>query len=84
MKVKIVIDTRVEGQEGMNRSPIWEGELEILNEEEYLMMISVMAEGEMQPICQIPFALGLGHYVWVPPRMEPPIQYNYPESRDNF
>lgn len=67
MKIRIVIDTHVEGEEGMHRSPIWEGEIEIHNDKEYITLISVMAEGEPQPICQIPFAIGIGHYIWVPP-----------------
>jgi hypothetical protein len=67
MKVRIMIDTQVNGEEGMHRSKIWEGDLEILNKQEYLTMVSVIAEGEPQPICQIPFALGIGHYIWVPP-----------------
>jgi hypothetical protein len=76
MRIKMVIDTHKEGEEGNHRSVVWEGELEILDKREYLMMISVMAEGEMQPICQIPFAVGMGHYLWVPPdpKEDPPIE----------
>lgn len=67
MKVKIIINTRKAVERGEHRSPIWEGELEILDKEEYLTMISIMADGELQPICQIPFAIGVGHYLWIPP-----------------
>jgi hypothetical protein len=65
MKVKIVINTRKEGQGSDNRSLLWEGELEIKDKTEYLTMISVLAEGQPQPICQIPFAIGIGHYLWI-------------------
>ena len=67
MKIQIIIDTHVEGENGNHRSEVWKGEMEILNKQEYLVMISVMAEGQPQPICQIPFAIGHGHYIWVPP-----------------
>jgi hypothetical protein len=66
MKVRITIDTQVQGENGTHRSKIWEGELDILNHTEYLTMVSVIAEGEPQPICQVPFAIGIGHYIWVP------------------
>lgn len=67
MKVKIIINTRHAEQHGDNRSQIWEGELEIKDHQEYLTMVSVMAEGQPQPICQVPFAIGIGHYQWIPP-----------------
>jgi hypothetical protein len=67
MKCQIVIETRQAEQEGNNRSKIWEGELEIKDKDEYLMLISVLAEGQPQPICQVPFAIGIGHYLWIPP-----------------
>ena len=67
MKVKMVIETRQAEQEGNNRSQIWEGELDIKDKDEYLMMVSVIAEGQPQPICQVPFAIGIGHYLWIPP-----------------
>ena len=70
MKVKIVIDTAHAEDGGKHRSQIWEGELEIKDKNEYLMMISVMAEGQPQPICQVPFAIGIGHYLWIPPDHE--------------
>ena len=83
MKISIIISTIQEGQTESNRSKVWEGELEILRDQEYLTMISVMAEGEMQPICQIPFALGIGHYVWIAPdNTENTEREEFPESRD--
>jgi hypothetical protein len=70
MKVRIVINTRRAEQDGDNRSTIWEGELEIKDKDEYLTMISVIGEGQPQPICQVPFAIGIGHYLWIPPDKE--------------
>ena len=70
MKIKMVINTRRAEETTDNRAEIWSGELEIKDQTEYLMMISVMAEGQPQPICQIPFAVGIGHYLWVPPDRE--------------
>ena len=70
MKCQIIIDTIVDGEDGLHRSKIWEGELEILDKHEYLVLVSVMAEGELHPICQIPFAKDIGHFVWIPPGMD--------------
>lgn len=70
MKVKIVINTSDAEGHGIRRSEIWNGEMEILDKKEYLVMISVIGEGQPQPICQIPFAMGIGHYLWVPPDKE--------------
>lgn len=67
MKVSMIITTRKAEENGEHRSKIWEGELEIKDATEYLMMISVIAEGVNEPICQIPFAKGIGHYEWIPP-----------------
>lgn len=67
MKISMIITTAKAEENGTHRSKIWEGELEILDETEYLMMVSVMAEGQPQPICQVPFAIGIGHYLWIPP-----------------
>lgn len=79
MKVRIVIDT-VEVSGGITsklRSEVWSGDLEILRDKEYLTRISILGHGEPQPICQIPFAIGIGHYLWIPPD-------NYPESESDF
>lgn len=77
MKAKIVIMTAsVESGEytGMRHSEIWSGELEILDDREYLVKMSVIGEGMEHPIVDIPFATGIGHWHWVPDR-EP---FNYP------
>lgn len=66
MKVSMIITTRKAEENGTHRSKVWEGELEIKDDTEYLMMISVIAEGVNEPIVQVPFAKGIGHYVWVP------------------
>ena len=67
MNVKIIITTMKAEENGTHRSLVWEGELDIKDKTEYLTMISIMGEGEPQPICQIPFAIGIGHYLWIPP-----------------
>ena len=67
MKIKIIINTRKADQESDNRSVVWEGDLEILDKEEYLMKILMIGEGQPQPLCDIPFAIGIGHYLWFPP-----------------
>lgn len=70
MKVSIIITTKKAEESGEHRSKVWEGELEILDNTEYLTMISVIGEGQPQPICQVPFAIGIGHYLWIPPDPE--------------
>lgn len=67
MKVSIIITTQKAEESGMHRSKVWEGEIEILDHQEYLTMISIMGEGQPQPICQVPFAIGIGHYLWIAP-----------------
>lgn len=67
MKIKIVINTRKAEESGNKRAVVWEGELEILDKEEYLVMISMIGEGQPQPLCMVPFAIGVGHYLWIPP-----------------
>ncbi len=75
MKVKIVIQTweSTPTENVFNvkfrrrQSEVWSGELDIVNEQEYLAKISIIAEGEPQPIADIPFAIGIGHYMWIPP-----------------
>lgn len=66
MKVSIIITTKKPEENGTHRSKVWEGILDIKDDTEYLMLISVIAEGVNEPICQVPFAKGIGHYVWVP------------------
>ena len=66
----MVITTQKAEESGQHRSVIWEGDLEILDENEYLMMISMIGEGQPQPLVTVPFGLGIGHYVWIPPNNE--------------
>lgn len=70
MKIRIQIQTQKEGEDGSHRAEIWSGDMEILDHKEYLTLISIIGEGELHPICQVPFAKGIGHYIWVPPDIE--------------
>jgi hypothetical protein len=76
MKVKIVINT-VEVNDGKvseeDRSEVWSGELDILRENVYLTKLSIIAEGEPQPICDIPFSLATGYWAWIPPNRDEPF-----------
>jgi len=65
MKAKIVITTADESGDH-KRSEIWAGEMEILDKTEYLLRFSVIAEGQPQPLVDVPFALGMGHWIWLP------------------
>jgi hypothetical protein len=79
MRVKIVIntwtDTRTEEERAQpyyykgyrSVSQVWAGEMDILSDKEYLTKVSVIAEGQAHPICDIPFAIGIGHWLWCPP-----------------
>lgn len=79
MKAKIVIntwvDTRTEEEQHMaffvkgyaETSEVWSGELEIIPKGVYLLKMSVIAEGEPHPIVEVPFSIGIGHWLWVPP-----------------
>lgn len=78
MKIRIIInsyrDTRT--QEEMERpfyikgqistSEVWRGDLDILSDREYLTKISIIADGISHPICDIPFGVGIGHWMWIP------------------
>lgn len=67
MKVKIIIET-MENMPGTTRkSEIFNGELDIKPEGEYLTKISVIAEGYPHPICDVPFSPMTGHWRWYPP-----------------
>lgn len=33
----------------------------------YLMKISMFVNGTEQPVCDVPFAIGIGHWLWIPP-----------------
>jgi hypothetical protein len=80
MKVKIIIQTWENVPNDSNepfktkfrrrQSEVWSGELEILQENEYLAKLSIIAEDEPQPIVDIPFATGIGYYMWIPPQYD--------------
>lgn len=70
MKAKIVITTAsVEDAEyrGRRRSEIWSGDMDILDDREYLLRFCIIVEGQPQPIVDVPFAIGIGQWVWIPP-----------------
>lgn len=71
MKVKIVINTMTidnEAEVSTKRwSEVWSGEMDILEEGEYLTKISLIAEGQAHPICDVPFSIMEGYWQWVPP-----------------
>lgn len=67
MQIRIVINSVNEpGSEEENRSEVWSGDIEILDGTIYITKISILGDGQPQPICDIPFAIGKGYYVWVP------------------
>lgn len=79
MQVRIIIksfvDTRTEEERSIpfyvkgrpEFSEVWRGDLDINDQDTYLTMISIIADGVAHPICDIPFAIGVGHWLWVPP-----------------
>lgn len=71
MKIKIIINSieSAPEQQGywQHSTEVWSGEMDILEEGTYLTKISLIAEGQPQPICDIPFSLNSGYYMWVPP-----------------
>lgn len=79
MKVRIIVnswvDDRTKEEQSQpffvkghpENSEVWRGDMEILGENVYLLRLSVLADGEPQPICDVPFSLGSGYYMWVPP-----------------
>lgn len=74
VKIRIIINTtKVSVKEDgkivhseMRSAEVWQGDLEILEDNEYLTKISILGEGQAHPICDIPFALGTGWWMWVP------------------
>lgn len=81
MKCKIIINTLNypdEGDSYMASSEIWSGELELLNEHEYLMKLSLIAEGKEHPLCDMPFGIDIGHWRWFNGNKEkdPPMYAN--------
>jgi hypothetical protein len=79
MRLKIIINTFVDTRtkeeikdpfyvKGHNEMvQVWSGDLDIKEDNVYLTKVSMIAEGIAHPICDIPFAIGLGHYLWIPP-----------------
>lgn len=69
MKIKIVVNGMegIPGQPGCIRhsAEVWSGEMNIA-EGIYVTKISVIAEGEPHPICDVPFSLTEGHWMWIP------------------
>jgi len=75
MKIKFLMNA-LEGDPSnppmmLTRAQIWEGEMEIPNGV-IVCKVSVIAEGEAHPICDIPFSLNLGHWQWHPPEIPMP------------
>jgi hypothetical protein len=76
MKAKIVIyDITLTGKQPENpfqftghrtARVVWEGDLDISEEGQYITKLSIYAEGQPQPICDVPFSLGTGHYQGIP------------------
>lgn len=66
MKIKIMINSRIAEEPADRRSVIWEGELEIKDGEEYLTKVSIIGEGQPQPLVEVPFGINVGHYLWIP------------------
>ena len=77
MKCKLIITTAKEGENGRHRAQLWEGEIELKDKTEYLAMVTLLAEGQEHPICQIPFAMGIGHWHWIP---DAPEEWDYGET----
>lgn len=78
MKIKIVVNSvRTYGEDGSvsldsirtqkSFIEVWSGEMDILDDREYLTKISIIAEGVEHPICDVPFAVGVGYWQWVGP-----------------
>lgn len=53
-----------------SRSLVWEGDIAIEDKTQYITKVSVIGEGEPQPLCEIPFAIGVGYYIWIPGQHE--------------
>lgn len=70
MKVRIIINTwrKTDDNSGyQTQSEVWRGDLDITDKDEYLTRIVMIAEGQEHPICDVPFAIGSGHWMWIPP-----------------
>lgn len=71
MKCKIFINTLtvkpvpgkpLDARTQMATSQIWEGELDIVDENEYITKVVIIAEGKEHPICEVPFSPDMGGY----------------------
>lgn len=73
MKIKIIVNGMegIPGQPGCIRhsAEVWSGEMDI-NEGIYVTKISVIAEEQAHPICDVPFSLTEGHWMWIPASFE--------------
>ena len=79
MRMKIVISTMERLDSGERRSEIWNGEMDILEDGEYITKISILGEGMEHPICEIPFSPMTGYWQWIPPLVDDDIL----EEREN-
>ena len=76
MQIRIIINALEVNNDNPDQlwrmtSEVFRGDIDILKETgRYITKISIIAEGEPQPICDIPFSLAEGHYMWIPPDME--------------
>lgn len=70
MRVKIVVEDVTSLYGGsrleMSRSEIWSGEFDLRRDGTYITKVSMIAEGYEHPICDIPFSMDTGHWLWVP------------------
>lgn len=66
MKIRIVIEDHEGDPTRQAKSEVWSGEIDILRDNVYVTKISILADGEPMPICDIPFSLNKGWYAWIP------------------
>jgi hypothetical protein len=90
MQVRIIIDTWTSLEDAkpfdqrgyQSRSEVWHGDINIENDKEYLTRITMIADGQEHPICDVPFAIGSGYWRWFPP--ETPLETNETEELAAF
>jgi hypothetical protein len=74
MKVRIIVQSievnPATDQWVSRHSEVWAGEMDILEPNVYLAKMSLITDGIANPIVDIPFSLGVGHYRWIPPSAE--------------
>lgn len=75
MKVRLIINTFVgkgvdpgwfTNDGHAERVEVWKGDIDIKEDNVYLMKISLLADGEPHPIVDVPFSVGLGWWEWHP------------------